>query len=132
MSDPNKTMPPRFGAGAPRPTVKDKVESRLLEAGVPAQVVVAKIDSTWRWWAATAVFMFFALGFSAGLVFVALKRDMTILLAIILGIPIGVCLLGALFAASQASGEATKAFLATIFRINREVRRPSSDQGDAP
>jgi CheY-like chemotaxis protein len=115
--------PPRRG----RLSIHAKV-TRQLEAVVgdnaPAGLADAKISKAKRWWIPAGALLVIALAFTAGAFYVALTKEMTLVLAAALGGMVGLPLLGAMFCASQADGEATRAFLSTVLPWLPFLRQP--------
>lgn len=82
----------------------------------------AKLRSARGWWVGAGVFMLVALLFIVGGFFIAATRELTLTLAVFLGAFVLVPLMGALFCANKASGEATAAFIQAVKQLARVGR----------
>lgn len=96
-------------------TMAQKVATKLADIGVPEAKHAEKIEGAQKWWTLAALFIFLTVLFCVPpMRYVLRGHDVSTIIAILLLAPAGVCLLVTLFCASQADGEATKAFLATV------------------
>lgn len=121
MSNPNTTTL--------RAAIADDVLKRLQDRGLPPEKAEAKVQSAKGWWLGAGCFMVIALIFVAAGFYVVATRDITMVLAVVLGMFIVLPFLGALFCANKASGEATSSFLRavrTLGRAGREVVKGDS------
>ena len=113
----------------PRPSggIKAGVTQQLAAIGVPESKHGEKIAEAKVWWFRAGVCAFLTLLFLSGASYVVYlqRENITVLLLIALGVPVGLPMLATLFCASQADGEATKAFLATIAQYLPFVKKPT-------
>lgn len=117
MSDPERPS---------RPTVlATGVVQRLDALGVPAEKHDAKIASAKHWWFFAGLCALLTLVFLVGASYVVYlqRASLNLLLVVALGVAVGLPFLATMFCASQADGEATKAFLATVAGFLPFVRR---------
>ncbi len=105
------------------------VSERLAAVGVPPEKHAVKLNEAKLWWTGAALFLFFAVAFAAVAAWmIATHRGGTSVAFIVaLSVPDILCVLAALFCASQADGEATKAFLSTLLMFGKGLRRGSDD-----
>lgn len=106
MTDPTK----------PQTALSAGVAQQLRDIGVPEDKHDAKVAGAKKWWAICGVCVALAIAATIPGTRYALRHpnDVTTLVLIILMAPVALCVLVALFAASQADGEATSAFLVTV------------------
>ena len=119
MTDPNKTI-----AGMMRST--------LLDKGVPQADLHDKISDTKRWWILAGICVLIALlflvaGFAVTIKVALETHAVPVVLAAAMAAPCGLFVVLAAFCASQASGEATNAFLGALVKL----RRGLAGKGDA-
>lgn len=107
--------------------VKSKVTAHLTAIKVPPAKVEQKIKDAARWWKVCGYALAVGALFSGAGLYVLLRREPSIVLAIALAVPVGLSVLVALYAASQADGEATKAFIATVLKLRRALAGKNGD-----
>ena len=112
--------------------VRDKVTAKLVALKVPPAKAERKIKDAARWWKVGGAAIGVAALFCAAGLYMLLKREPSVLLAIALAVPVGLSVLVALFAASQADSEATKAFIATVLKLRRALAGKNGDHGRPP
>lgn len=100
------------------------VSERLAAIGVPAEKHATKLNEAKLWWTVSALFLFGAVAFAAGAAWlIAKSTGPSVAFIVALSVPDIFCILAALFCASQADGEATKAFLSTLLMFGKGLRR---------
>ena len=101
------------------PTIAINVRQLLADKGVPEAKHEAKIDDAKKWWFRAGVCAVVSLVFLVAAFYVVYlqRADFGIVLGIALAVPVGLSGLATLFCASQADGEATKAFVQTILTL---------------
>lgn len=101
-------------------TLREKVSKEVTAVmmarapDLPLPKAQAKVASALGWWIGAGVCVFVGFAFAAGGMYIAAQKDMTLVLAVMLGLFILLPFLGALFCANRASGEATAAFIETV------------------
>ena len=113
-------MSPKDKANQTLTNIRADVALRLDK--LPPEKRDVKVKSAKVWWGVSTLCFGTALAFIAGGFYVAVTKEMTVVLAGLLGGFIIVPLVGAIFAAHQASGEATRAALGAIVTFGRGAR----------
>ena len=110
----------------PRAALQTGVMQRLTDLGVPPEKHDAKVNEAKRWWAVAGAAVVGAILLAVPpMLYVLHQGSVSIIIAVVLLIPSALCALVVLFAASQADGEATKAFLQTVLTLGRAAKGPT-------
>lgn len=98
----------------PMNTITMIAHSNLADLGVAsADHRSEKLKTLW-WYAPAAVLLLLALGFSGLGVYYVFSNQLTLLVAVVLLVPTGLCALGAILCATQADSEALSATVSAV------------------